>query len=257
MIQSTSFLAQHWSCSFLERALVFDDRSWSLYHRLLVVVGSFSLVVRPCFALASTAFWSRSSLMRVDQLSSWLWSTNLDVSVQQHQMATIHVVDRKNKKDYLLTLNGDGCLELEYLRSVFPWAIGLQYLDPTDQQLVGWVTVRFFTGNESIAVPNFSVRRVNGLFRCDWSTDIVYEPVYTGNGMACHGSFLLYLVFEFSSHQWRRYDQLGSASAEKLGKSYCWWVSWRIDSEGRWDQTRSTHVLFFSTQTYSRNLTTT
>ena len=38
--------------------------------------------------------------------------------------------------------------------------------------------------------PNFSVRRVDGLFRCDWSTDVVYEPIYPESGMVCDGSFL-------------------------------------------------------------------
>ena len=236
VIQSTSFVARPRSPSSLERAFVFDDWSWPLHRPLLVFC--------PWFALGSAPFWSRGSPVRSDQLCSSLWSRDLDISVsvqfssvQQHQMTSIHAVDRKNKRDYQLTLNADECLELEYLRSLFPCAVGLYYLDPTSHRAVGWVTVRLFSDNESISEPNFSVRLVGGLFRCDWSTDVVYEPSYPGNGTACDGSFLLYLVIEFSSHhQWRRSDQLGLVSDETLRQSHVWWVSWRIDPAGRWDQ---------------------
>lgn len=54
-------------------------------------------------------------------------------------MPLIHVIDKKNKIDKQLCTAVDDTISLEYLRSAFPGAIGLEFYDSNHQLYTGFV----------------------------------------------------------------------------------------------------------------------
>ena len=61
-------------------------------------------------------------------------------------MARVQIIDKKKNTVIVLKARPDNTLAMEYLRSKFPTAIGLEYLDPIENEMKLFVAYVTTTG---------------------------------------------------------------------------------------------------------------